>query len=331
MILPLSTFLYLSVENVKNKHLKTTLNIGITFYIIIGTFQFLGFITPLELLSYFYNVNTGTFGLLDYRGISFLAPEPSNSAFVIVFFFFLLFMVRNDLSKKSFLCYLCILISFILLNKSGTLALFIFIILFISLFNYFIFNYNFIKFLKIFFWCLILIFISIYFISYIPKIRLFDVFNQLYIVLQSGELFNTSNWYLFSGPRFIEVYAGYNEGIKSVFGNLLGSTSVLFDLKLGEYDLGTYWEQRRLNGFFEDSKPNSYLSFIVFEAGIIPLIIFILFTLHFIKILFRSKNNMYIIFGVVSFFMIYFRSTVTMPIAWTILGIIYNKINNERF
>jgi len=330
MILPLSTFLYLSSKNVENKYLKTTLDVGITFYILIGAFQFFGFNAPLEILSYFYNVNTGTFGLLDYRGISFLAPEPSNSAFVIVFLFFLLYMVRNDLSKKAFFYYSCILISFIFLNKSGTLALFVFIALLIALLNFFILNYNFTRLLKIFFWCLALVFISIYLISYIPKIRLFDVFNQFYIIIQSGELFNTSNWYLFSGPRFIEVYAGFNEGIKSIFGNLLGSTSELFDVKLGEYDLGSYWEQRRINGFFEESKPNSYLSFITFEAGIIPLIVFILFTTHFFKILLRSKNNIFIVFGVISFFMIYFRSTVTMPIAWTILGIIYYRMNNER-
>lgn len=330
MILPVSIFLYLSVKNVENKYLKITLDVGITVFIIVGAFQFLDFTYPLKLLSYFYNVNTGSFGLLDYRGISFFAPEPSNSAFVIVFFIFLLFIIRKNLSKKSFFFYSCTLICFIFLNKSGTLALFVFIILLIALFNFFIFNYNFRRVFKLFMWCLVLIFFSTYFISHIPNIRFFDVFNQLLIILQSGELFDTSNWYLFSGPRFIEVYVGYNEGVKSMFGNLLGSTSELYDIKLGEYNLGTYWENRRLNGFFEESKPNSYLSFITFEAGIIPLIFFILFTVHFFKILLRSKNNFYLIFSILSFFMIYFRSTVTMPIAWTILGIIYNRINSER-
>ena len=106
--------------------------------IMMGLFQWSGYYQYIsKYVKLIIPINSRAAAIASYRGLAFAAPEPSNSAFIII----LLLVVSYYyyfFNKKKLRIYTLVLLIMALLNKSGTMFLFLFVF-FCSLFFYHVF------------------------------------------------------------------------------------------------------------------------------------------------------------------------------------------------
>jgi len=266
--------------------------------------------------------------IFGFRGLSYAAPEPSNAAFIIITLLYLyqIFKKKNyDISKFWEL----ILISMAILNKSGTMLLFLG---FYFTSFYILQNKNLRR--------LWIILVPLSFVISLTWIkisiendfndnRMLQIADRLTELSLSGEILESNNWYLISGPRFAEVGTGYSVLTRKFFGYGIGSIEQNFSeiIRLIGMDFGNYWNDQLDNGFFDSSKPNSYLSFLACSTGIVGVLMILYFLFKIYKRIsnFKFQNIKEVGLNLfwISCFMILFRTTATIPIPWILLALIF--------
>ena len=275
-------------------------------------------------------IPSSLFGL---RGLSYAAPEQSNAAFII-FLLLCLFQIFKFLKYKLSKSWEIILIILAIFNKSGTMFLFL------SIYFYFFYVLNNKKLRKnvIIFSLSFLFFILIWFrvslLTDFQNNRMLQVADRFTELVYSGGIYSSENWFLISGPRFAEVATGYKSIIHNIFGFGVGSVENGFSdiISTVKIDFGGYWNKKLIDGFFDNSKPNSYLSYLSCSSGVLGLILILAFKVYLYKRIRRINeidhyklcNSIFWI----STFIIAFRSTATIPIAWILLALIF-KINKN--
>lgn len=295
-------------------------------YFFVGLLQYLNlfkYISPL--FDWFLVINNSI--QIGSRGVSFLSPEPSNSAFIIMQFFLINQLFFKGRSQKINLLFI---MGMVFLNLSGTL----FFLLLIYLFGTLIFTFYKTSF-KNKTTILLLTFFTIVFFSINfqnlsnSKIRGFILIGNTIEILKKNN-FNFKDYGFVFGRRFQQLYAGYSEAFKNPIKIGIGSVNENFkNILLTDYLTN---EKRSIDKILTQNqiKPNSYIAYLSFEIGyLIPLIFMIAILLNLLKESHYSKE----IFGTILVFyiIICFRSTISIITPFVLLSLIYknNKIDSN--
>lgn len=313
LMVPLLIFASISkIREVRKVIILKRLTLALACIAIIQSFEVLDFI--FEPIRLFIPIGKSS-SLLSYRGVSLLSPEPSNAAFIIAT---LLWFWRLE-NEKPQLLYLLALIILVITNRSGTMLL--------LLFPYIVTRIN----IKKGAYYLIVLFFLYNFLGTF-EIRFLDIIENLVHIITSGLWRNTEYWYLISGPRFVEVYIAYLEALRNPFGLGIGSIEMEYTeiIRNSGVSMGKYWDGMVEKNFFNNSRPNSYLSYLALTLGIIPAIIVLI---NASIIVLKAEKSLQV-FGLWAIILLLFRGTITMPYPWIILGsiIIKNDLysNNTR-
>lgn len=313
LMVPLLIFASISkIREVRKVIILKRLTLALACIAIIQSFEVLDFI--FEPIRLFIPIGKSS-SLLSYRGVSLLSPEPSNAAFIIAT---LLWFWRLQ-NEKPQLLYLLALIILVITNRSGTMLL--------LLFPYIVTRIN----IKKGAYYLFVLFFLYNFLGKV-EIRFIDIIENLVHIITSGLWRNTEYWYLISGPRFVEVYIAYLEALRNPFGLGIGSIEMEYTeiIRNSGVSMGNYWDGMVEKNFFNNSRPNSYLSYLALTLGIIPAIIVLI---NASIIVLKAEKSLQV-FGLWAIILLLFRGTITMPYPWIILGsiIIKNDLysNNTR-
>jgi len=235
-----------------------------------------------------------------YRGVSLLSPEPSNAAFIIA----TLMWFWHLSNEKIHIIYLLAIAILIVTNRSGTLVLLLLPYVLVNARKY---SYFYISLSPL----LILLVTTI-------EIRVFDVLRNLMNIFQTGLWRNTEYWYLVSGPRFVEVYIAYTEAFSNISGLGVGGVESSYTqiLQSSGVSMGKYWNSMVSAGFFENSRPNSYFSYLAMTTGFLPVLCIIFILIRSVR---YAPENLKV-FGYFSIILLLFRGTITMPYPWIVLG-----------
>lgn len=266
--------------------------------------------------------------IFGFRGLSYVAPEPSNAAFILILLLFL-FQIFNLQNKGISKVWEVVLIVMAVLNKSGTMLLFLgfYLILF------YLFPSKKIKKLWIIIFPVIFSIIAMWLKlstdNDFNNNRMLQIADRATELTLSGEIFESDNWFLISGPRFAEVATGYKASVLNFFGTGIGSIEQNFTdiIRLVGIDFGSYWNMQLDRGFFDSSKPNSYLSFLGCSSGYFGVVMILALLLMIYKRITNFELRKYRIIGLnlfwMSCLMLLFRSTATIPTPWIFLALIF--------
>ena len=274
-----------------------------------------------------YNPNEAS-SIFGFRGLSYAAPEPSNAAFILIILLYL-YQIFKQQGKDIAKGWEVILILMAMLNKSGTMLLFLgfYLTLFYVIPSK--------KLRKL--WIIIIPLIFTITATWLKistdndfnNNRMLQIADRATELTLSGEIFESNNWFLISGPRFAEVATGYKASVQNVFGTGIGSIEQNFSdiIRLVGIDFGSYWNTQLNRGFFDSSKPNSYLSFLGCSAGYVGVLLILVLLILIYKRITDFEMRKYKVIGLnlfwISCLMLVFRSTATIPTPWIFLALIF--------
>lgn len=255
------------------------------------------------------------------RGITFLAPEPGDSAYIIILFLvFIVYLWRTQkISYKSLIISMIMLLLMVIWNKSTTLLLLLFVI---------IISYSLLRFRMIYLVYIISLISILYFVSQTDDVESFrglHVISDLFEVLSSNDipLLDFIN-YTTGSVREISVIVGYGTIINGYpLGIGLGTWSTEFineSFRQGYYitDHPVFKGER---GIY-DMKPFSYVAAIAFDMGLVGLLgLFFFFSKFIGELLVKNIDKWGLSVSITSFFAIFFHTLVSLPAFWVTLTI----------
>lgn len=276
------------------------------------SFAIIAFIQSIESLDFIFDILRPIIpigkssSITAYRGVSLLSPEPSNAAFVIATILWFWKLSNERIS----LLYWVLLTFLVVTNRSGTM--------FLLIIPFVISNMRLGRIILI-----LSLSLGLYPLIFSADIRALEVTSNIAYILRQGLWKNTEYWYLISGPRFVEVYIGYLEAFRNPFGLGLGCIEANYTQIIQEsgVSMGEYWDNMIAQGFFTNSRPNSYLSYLSVSLGLLPA--YILLSYLIIKVLKLNKYSRLHAFWAIALIM--FRGTVVMPYPWIVLGTLIMK------
>lgn len=247
------------------------------------------------------------------RGFGFLTPEPSYFAITLIFFFILI-----DLSKidNKFTIGQFLILLFMLLNKSATGLLLIFIYLFISRVSLSIKK-------------LLILILSLLFIIYILSLYPNRIF-QIYLELLKNDNVNLLNVLLYSlpsfGSRIIINIIGVFSIILYPFGIGFGHFSESWIIISNYINIDIFLNPILKNLYIANQKVSAqaYIPNLIASIGWFGLPIYYLI----FKIITRVKllNKKYLAVCIIILYLLLIQSQATNPIPWILLAIVYKKI-----
>jgi hypothetical protein len=339
-MLPLFLFLALK-DNIHLLSAKVFKN-AVFIYLLIGLLQHFNLFSDIAqyLVKIIPDYRTESIG--GGRGVAFLSHEPSASGQIIFlmmltsFFFYF----TNKISKNNIYVLILVFLLMLLINKSGTLFFLILIYLIVYL-SIFFADGSISRKVCIIFSIVaispIIIILAKYFGKvYMEEVRFVLLLNRFFQFLWSESLFSYQNLILFGGKRFLTVCVGY-VSLFDQYGFGHGVASYLLDFnRLSEF-ARVFWLQYMALGderYIEVLKPDSYGAQISMDSGILGLSILILLVIkiwqkdsafHFpgnINMQ-RGENSYRSALFLTALFMIFFRSTTTLPVPWVMLAYVY--------
>ncbi|MBI4653432.1 MAG: hypothetical protein HY752_00295 [Nitrospirae bacterium] len=280
------------------------------------------------------------------RGVSFLAQEPSGAGFIVTLMLATgaYFYMINKISGKVFSMITIAVLTMLFMNKSGTTFLLLFIFFSVLLFMLFWYS-SLAKKIKAFFMTMpiVPIFVIVTIITlnyYTDTVKFVALLNKLINLVESESIFSYGGIASLSGGRFITVAMGYaslyygfgmGHGIAS-YQDMYSKLSTLLNLNWYRYSIS----QRFASG--EEQKPNAYGAIITLDMGVIGLGLLILIVYH----CWRSRDkvkywgqetilrkSLLVSIFSTAIFIIFFRSTTTMPVAWVMLAYVHDFIRRE--
>ena len=265
-----------------------------------------------------------TLGLMG-RGVNLISPEPSHSAHVI--FVFLCFSIYNFKLKKigKIEGYVhIVLISFlIIINESATVGLTIILLIALAI----ILDIKKLI-LAIPVLSLLLFLLPMLDLRFVQKLSL------IVELIISGNFSFLEFAQSVGGRREISVYVGLMSILDgNILGHGLGGYKYFFQdqaQRLG-VNLNDFWYYQQYSG--SQTKPNSYLSFLVFELGLFGMVYFLML---FISIIYKFKpfykaNKLGIAIVLISVIKIFFHNPqISLPLYWLSLAIGLQLISEKR-
>ena len=85
--------------------------------------------------------------------------------------------------------------------------------------------------------------------------------------------------------------------------------------------MGKYWNSMLNEGFFQNSRPNSYFSYLAITLGLAPFLCVLVILIRSVK----NAPTSLKIFGYYAIILLLFRGTITMPYPWIVLGTLLTK------
>lgn len=338
----------LALKDNTNLLSRRVLYVSITIYVVVGILQSLSLLVWTEqfmryLIPRFY----GGPIFLEGRGVTFLAQEPSGAAFITMLMLAtgIYFFLINKITKRALILVVISALAMLLMNRSGTIFLLLFSFLCFFLMMLFWYSTRRMK-VKIitsaFLSIPLIVALSKYVIeSYTSSAKFLSLLARVIELIPSNSFFTFNTIAVLSGGRFVTVFMGYaslfynNVGI----GHGIASYTTYYD-KLSSW-LGITWSNFNISATFrsgEEHKPNAYGAQIAMDMGIIGLFIIVLIV--FFCWIQRGKKSFWgqespirkaLLFAIFleSIFIIFFRSTTTMPAAWVMLAYVYDYIKTS--
>lgn len=299
-------------------------------YFIVGIMQYMNYFSFFQkVLNFVIPIGMSGSG---YRGVSFLAPEPSNSAYIITQMFVLNEFFRKLYAEyKYYMPILFFSIGSAFLNKSGTVVLF-FVMFYVSycVLSVLLSKKLIFKFLGATF--IVAFFTFSFFLSkhFDFQVRGLDVLDKTIECTVNRKLFETSTLFYVSGPRFFQVKVAYESMGGDFWGHGIGSASYYlpFYVEKSGAKLPGHWKKNLNSSAF--SKPNSYGSQIALETGLLGFCFLLILLMLSLKRTFcysKEMKPLILSASLVAWFAVFFRSTTAMPMPWVLLSFIYGSLS----
>ena len=270
------------------------------------------------------------------RGVSFLMPEPSGSAIIILVFLQLtMFLYENkQIGSTKYYIMLAMNSLMFVMNSSGTCFLLYTIFLIGLIFKY---RINFLKILQTSFLFLGLMYIYfLYFFDETYQVsRMFEVISYVFKYISGN--FDTNDFFIFTimvgGFRTFSLLISYGSIIENyMMGHGVASwnftsvtDSVQKSLGVNQFDYANFSNEFLIT---EQIKPWSYASIICFDIGILGLVF--LFILIY-RIFLDSKTNLRskLIYFLPATFIVLFMPPISLVAVWLMFAMSLNKNNNS--
>jgi hypothetical protein len=124
-------------------------------------------------------------------------------------------------------------------------------------------------------------------------------------------------------------------GLSSIVGNGLGSFSVLWSDIVQKFGWLFYFDHEVIGRYYSEGiplPPNSYLSSLIFDTGILGLLWFLVFSIWYFRSLARSgRSGAHIYFIAVFWFVNFiFQGQVSNPIPWAVMGLALSRVKGTK-
>ena len=304
-------FVYLLNANKEQIELfyKTLRNIFI-FFILLGFFQFFGFLNKFNFIIEFF-VPRASMDVSGYGGITLLSSEPSRAApeffFLSTIFLLKLRLCNEDFVAFIFLIFILLVTIFVFKSVDGfvvaTVAIFILYPLFFITFTLIVF---------LFFLLAENTFLNNRLLIFLTNIREYQNFELFFDYVSDR-----------SGFRVSSIVSSFYYGFQNLFGGGVGlwKTTSLEALNNGYFKPESidYFIQVN-NSQFTSLRPSSFIANVFLDYGFYGFLVFII---SFFLSIYNYINKETLPYLLIFIFCMFFVSSVGNPVLWIVLALIF--------
>ena len=342
----LPLFILLALKD--NTHLLSVrvLYASLLLYLLVGILQSFSLLVWAEpyvkhWIPRFYGAPVGLAG----RGVTFLAHEPSGAGFIITLMMATAsyFYVLDKISGRALATVILTVLAMLVMNKSGTA--FLLLLIFFSVFLLTMFWYGSTAsktktlFLVLPIASLTALVAMLVIRDYAGSARYILLLHKLVDFASSAKLSTYAGLAEVTGGRFLSVFMGYASLIDG-FG--LGHGIAAYQLEYARLSslLDIHWAEYSIARLFvmgQAQKPNAYAAQIALDLGVAGFLIIVLIVLFcwrqrgkrgFWSGERRFNKSLIVAVFATATFIIFVRSTTTMPIAWVMLAYVHDFIKS---